>query len=348
MPDHTVLFQNDTLQLVVKPVADAAVADLLKTIVYGAHGIRYRHSGQELKIGQFRNPLYFHLFVDGILQGFYCLDRRTVTVPWGTVDGFYGRYLAVSEAFRGQGYGRLLKTEAVKYVESQCTPPFLFYSYIEEKNVRSMRLSVQGGFASYGRLKTFVFRRLSPRADPRVSRIPSADLLAFLPQLNGAYATYGLKTNVRIGYRGNYFGLKEGAEWVAGVQANPVSWLFLNMPGASGWIMMNVLPRLPWLNRLFSPAYRFLALEGLYVQPGKEQLLTPLLESILASFQLNSALIQIDGQDPLLPAATTRMGIFSGFESVNTHVMVKAHGLTPEQQEQLQQAPIYCSSFDYT
>ncbi|WP_448960676.1 hypothetical protein [Larkinella arboricola] len=111
---------------------------------------------------------------------------------------------------------------------------------------------------------------------------------------------------------------------------------------------MHVLPHLPLLNRLFSPSYRFIALEGLYLQPGREALLPTLLESILAHFQLSSALIQIDSQDPLLPTVTTNMGLFSGFESVNTHVMIKAHGLTPDQLERLQQAPFYCSSFDYT
>ncbi|WP_211325287.1 GNAT family N-acetyltransferase [Larkinella arboricola] len=348
MSDSTILLQNDTLELVVKPVADVAVADLLATIVYGAHGIRYRHSGRELKIGQFQNPLYFHLYVSGTLQGFYCLDRRTVTGPWGPIDGFYGRYLAVSEAFQGRGYGRLLKSEAVRYVERQFTPPYLFYSYIEEKNVRSMRLSNERGFASYGQLKTFVFRRLRPRPDPRVARIPPAELTAFLPRLQAAYQTYALKTDARIGYQGNYFGLKEGNEWVAGVQANPVSWQFLTMPGTSGWLMMYVLPHLPLLNRLFSPSYRFLALEGPYLQPGREALLPTLLESVLAHFQLSSALIQIDSQDPLLPTVTTNMGLFSGFESVNTHVMIKAHGLTPDQLERLQHAPFYCSSFDYT
>ncbi|MFD1141012.1 GNAT family N-acetyltransferase [Larkinella insperata] len=348
MSGPTVLLQNDTLELVVKSVADAAVADLLKTVVYGSHGIRYRHAGQELKVGLFKNPLYFHLYVSGTLRGFYCLDRRTVPGPAGPIDAFYGRYLAVTEAFQGRGYGRLLKSEAVRYVENQVSPPYLFYSYLEEKNVRSMRLSKQQGFASYGQVKTFVFRRLSPRPDSRVARIPAADLPAFLPRLRAAYHSYALYTDARIGYQGNYFGLQEGHEWVAGVQANPVSWQFLNMPGASGWLMMHVLPYLPRLNRLFSPAYRFIALEGLHLQPGKEALLPLLLEGVLAHFQLSSALIQIDSQDPLLPTVTTNMGLFSGFEPVHTHVMIKAHGLTPAQLERLRQAPFYSSSFDYT
>ncbi|RZK65663.1 MAG: GNAT family N-acetyltransferase [Pedobacter sp.] len=55
----------------------------------------------------------------GELIGTYCLDERTLELESVQTTGFYGRYLAVDEAHSGHGYGRLLKQQAVAYVEQR-------------------------------------------------------------------------------------------------------------------------------------------------------------------------------------------------------------------------------------
>ncbi|MVM42090.1 hypothetical protein GO730_37850 [Spirosoma sp. HMF3257] len=295
------------------------------------------------------NPFFFHLYISEILQGIYCLDHRLVTYPFGSTNAFYGRYLAIPESAQGKGYGRLLKTSAVNYIAGTINSPYLFYSFIEEKNTRSLSLSKQMNFASVARLKTFVFRSLHPQSDARLKRVLPVDLPEIISLLEVYYADYGLVNFDKIGYHQNYFTLIAEGQVLAGVQANPVTWKFSQMPNWTGWFLMNVLPSIPYLKRLFHPAYSFLALEGIYLATGHEQLLPVLLESVLAYFNLNSALFEVDCQDKRITPLLARMGLLSGYQAgVTTHAMIKTCGLSLNQIAQLQESLVYCSSFDFT
>ncbi|GAB4016108.1 hypothetical protein GCM10028808_43490 [Spirosoma migulaei] len=345
MPD-LVLIQNNTVSLVVKRVADMAAVDLLQNTLYGTKGIRYRQTGQERKIPELFNPLFFHLYINGSLQGLYCLDRRVVEGN-SRVEAFYGRYLAVSKAYQRKGYGKLLKTEAVKYVRTLIPEPFLFYSYVEEKNIRSLILSQQLDFRSITTLKTFVFRHLYPVVDKRFCRLDDHSLA--LPLLKAYYKNYSLAVYDKVFENGNYFILKEGQTILAGVHASPTTWQFDHMPGLMGWIMMNGFPKLPILKKLFKPTYTFLSLEGIYLSQGSESLLAVLIESVLAHFKLHAALVQIDTRDKLIHTVQVNKGRLSGFQKgVSTHVLVKPISLTDSQFKCIQDGVVYVSSFDFT
>lgn len=345
--DEEIIYQQGDLMIVVKHVADLTAVALLKSTVYGTKGVRYQQTGQEEKIGQLLKPLFFQLYQKEKLIGMYCLDERPISVTHGSIRGFYGRYLAVDELHKGLGYGHLLKQEAIQYVESHKDGAILFYSYIEEKNTRSLAISRKQGFHSAAVLKTFIFRCHSPQTDPRFTRLEPSQLNDMLQLLNDTYQGYSLKTLTHIGYQSNYFVLKEGDEIVAGIQANPVCWRFLHMPGLSGWLMMNLLPIVSVTRRYFNPTnYRFIVPEGLYLKKGRESLLHVLLESVLAHFGLHSALFQIDEKDPLLSLLTQpESGLLSGFQPVKTHVMIKLREL-PDEPLQIG-SPVYVSSFDF-
>lgn len=350
-PNKDVVYRSERICIVVKKVADEAAVELLKQTIYGTNGVRYQHTGQEHKISQLHNPHFFHLVDNDQLIGVYCLDERKVTLSDGLiVSGFYGRYLAVAENQQGKGYGHLLKAEAVHYIEKHTEAPCVFYSYIEEKNTRSLRISKTAGFQSVALLKTFVFRRYSPKIAPRFTRLMNSEQANLLEKLGLFYTNHTLKTFAKIGYQTNYFVLKEKDEIIAGVQANPVCWKFSNMPNLGGWFMMNILPLFSATRRFFNPTnYRFLALEGIYVKQGHEQEVAVLLESVLAHFHCHSALLQIDLKDPLntLFTDSKTMGRLSGFQKgINTHVMVKT--VPDEQTQYFDQQPVYVSSFDFT
>ena len=321
---------------------------LLKRTVYGTNGVRYRHTGQEQKVSQLHNPRFFELVQDGQLIGLYCLDERQIQAGINPIKAFYGRYLAVDDQHKGKGYGRLLKKEAIQYVEKHVAKPFVFYSYIEEKNTRSVAISAGEGFRSVAILKTFIFRRYSPRINPRFRQLALSQIPEICRLLERTYAKYTFRTFAHIGYQTNYFVLQEGDEIIAGIQANPVCWQFLNMPGLGGWAMMHLLPALSITRRFFNPAnYAFVVLEGLYLKKGAENRLYALLESILAHFGLHSALWQIDTKDPHLPLLTDpQAGALSGFQKdVRTHAMVKAMGIHEDQLAL--NLPQYISCFDF-
>ena len=342
------IYRNGEVVITVDRVIDPAAIDLLTRTIYGTKGIRYQHTNQQTKIHDLAKPLFFHLRLAGELIGTYCLDERTLELESLQTTGFYGRYLAVDEAHSGNGYGRLLKQHAIAYVEQHTPSPFLFYSFIEGKNARSVAISQKEGFQSVATLKTFFFRRYSPVRDKRFCPATAADLDQLQPLLNQFYQAYRFKTFAQIGYQKQYFVLKEQGQIVAGVQANPVAWRFYQMPGVMGWALMNLVPLLSASRRFFNPANNeFAVLEGFFFQNGRDELLPVLLESVLAHYGLHSAMCEIDQLDPLVGLLLRpSMGRLSGFEKgVQTHVLVKPIEL-PKQVFDTK-SPIYVSCFDY-
>ena len=346
------VFAAKDIFIVVESAADESAVALLKRTVYGTKGPRYQHTGQEIKVGHLRNPFFFRLIRESQTIGFYCLTERDVDTPVGRMKGFYGRYLAVDEEEKGKGFGRLLKAEAAKFVERHVPPPLVLFSYIEESNIRSLRISETEGFSSIATLETTLFSRLSPELDNRFGRLDASEYELIRKQLDSFYEEYTFKTFENIGYGGNYFVLREAGEVIAGVQANPVAWRFVSMPGIGGWAMMHLFPMVPGLKKLFNPThYQFLALEGLFLKPGQEEALFSLLESALSHFGFSSAMLQLDTKDPLLHLlkSSGRLGVMNQFKkSITTHVMAKLLSAGGKQPIQLAHQPVYVSSFDFT
>jgi RimJ/RimL family protein N-acetyltransferase len=325
---------------------------LLKQTIYGTSGPRYQHTGQEQKAHEIAGPLFFEAWAGTALAGTYCLSERIVRTPTGAITGFYGRYLSVDPRYGGKGYGRLLKREAVAFVEQNTPRPHVFYSYIEEANGRSMRISSEEGFSVIGTLEAILFSRPYPRVSPQVSRL-SADKYDVIRQLlESAYQPYTLVQFDRLFYGQNYFVLEEGGEIIAGVQANPVRWRIVDMPGISGKLIMHIVPHLPVVGRLVNPEqYKFAALEAIYVKPGREKALLQLLESVLAGFGFTSALLMADVQAPVAQwlKSSGKLGIMNALKkNIYTKVMAKANGLVIGDLKAFPEQPIYTSAFDYT
>lgn len=343
------IYEQDDLRITVGHALESYGLTLLKNTVYGTKGIRYQHTNQETKVRDLVSPFFFHLWQGDELIGMYCLDERQLDIENRLITGFYGRYLSVAESRSNKGYGRLLKLKAMEYAERHTSSPFLFYSYIEEKNERSMAISVNENFRSIALLKTYFFRRYAPVKDKRFGVATADDLTRIIPLLSRFYRHYTFKTFAHIGYRGQYFVLREGAHIVAGVQANPVCWRFIQMPGLWGPLIMKLAPLLPLTRWYFNPARQaFAVLEGFYHSEGRAHLLPVLLESVLAHLGLHSAMWLIDERDPLTPLLSQKeMGSFSSFRvGITTHVLVKSVG-TPDAWL-LNQRPLYVSCFDYS
>lgn len=347
--NNELIYKNATVRIFVGRTPNPAVVDLLKQTVYGTSGVQYQHTGQEEKVNALKSGYFFHLLIGDKLIGVYCLDERQIEINQSCVKGFYGRYLAVADEHKSKGYGSLLKEEAVRYVETRFPKPYVLYSYIEEKNSRSLNISTNEGFQSVSKLKTFIFRRYRPQVDLRVKPLATEDLDQMLTLLKEYYQRHTFKTFAHIGYQQSYFVLWEGGQIVAGVQANRVCWRFLNMPGIDGWALMNLAPLSSVTRRFFNPSqYAFAVLEGVYLKDGRQDLLATLLEGILAHFKLNSLMWLIDTKDPLLILLTKKaMGPLCGIKrDVSTHVMVKSAGLS--ENLLVTQQPHYVSCFDYS
>ncbi|MEZ0487660.1 GNAT family N-acetyltransferase [Fibrella aquatica] len=346
---QNILYQRDSLSLTVSAHADSQAVALLQKTTYGTEGIRYRQTGQEHKLKQLHNPCFFHLYHQQELIGLYCLDKRPVHFPGASINGYYGRYLAVVEQFQGKGYGQLLKTTALNYISQNASSPYLYYSYIEGKNTRSMAASLRENFEAIAQLNTFMFRRFLPRLDARFKVASSSHADQLLQLVRSQYADYGFQNYLNINYMNHYFILEENGRVLAGVQANPILWKLVHIPGKLGPFIRYAAPLMPGLRRFFNPSCQsFVALEGVFLREGQAELLPLLLESVLAYFKVHTALWQLDVKDPFIQLLNSQpMGWLSQFQpGITTKVMVKAVDLPPA--IQLGKEPVYVSSFDYS
>ncbi|KAA5545021.1 GNAT family N-acetyltransferase [Adhaeribacter rhizoryzae] len=347
-----IIYANAAIKILLGPEPTPEIINLLRNTVYGTHGPRYQHTGHENKINHILNPFFFQLLKDEQVIGTYCLSQRRVKIATGEALSFYGRYFSIAPQYKGQGYGSLLKKEAIAYIERTTTPPFFFYSYIEESNQRSLAISKKDGYQPIGTLEAVLFSRLYPQQDARFSRLSSDKYPDMLLQLQTTYQDYTLVQLDRVFYEQNYFVLKENGEIIAGVQANPVAWHIVHMPGLTGKIVMQVLPYVPVLNRLINPRnHQFLALEAVYVKPGHEKALLILLESTLAYFGYTSALLMLDVNCPLRQQLKSlgHLGLMHALnKSIYTQVMVKTRGITQKEIKSYPKQPIYASAFDFS
>lgn len=348
-PQQTILYRRASLSLSASAYPDKQAARLLQQTTYGTEGVRYRQTGQETKLNQLHKPTFFHLYQQHELIGLYCLDQRPLDFPGASVAGYYGRYLAVRDDEQGKGYGQLLKTTAVEYIGQHGSSPRLFYSYIEARNTRSMAASLRENFKSIAQLKTFMFRRFSPKRDARFNQASLPDPGKVLKLIQRQYANYGFQHFLNIDYQNHYFTLEENGRILVGVQANPIVWKLIHIPGKLGPLIRYVAPFVPGLRRFFNPSRQsFVTLEGVYIEEGRTELLPLLLESVLAHFKVHTAMWQIDEKDPFIQLLNSQlMGLLSQFQpGITTHVMVKAVGLPPT--IDLGRNPVYVSSFDYS
>ena len=344
----SIIFREEQVTITVDQEIDDSVIDLLKATIYGTSGPKYQHTGQEIKLQNLKNPLFFTLRNQDETIGFYCLCEREIWIDSENYLGYYGRYFAVDNNYQGNGYGKLIKKVAAEYIQTYNTKPSILYAYIEENNTRSLNVFQKLDFISITTLETIIFSRLYPKADNRVSRISDEELPEIIGELELQNAHTIFRTFENINYQNNYFVLKENGRIVAGLQANPTCWKIIEMEGFGGKILLKVLPHIPILKRLINPnKYDFLAIEGIVIALGYEDYLYPLLEGVLHHFSMTSALIELDSKSSILKLFKERgnLGLLNAIKKdVKTHVMIKSFNC----KSPIPQGEAYVSSFDFT
>jgi L-amino acid N-acyltransferase YncA len=344
----SVIYQEGLFTITVDKTFDNIILALLGKTIYGTKGPKYQHTGQKIKLQDLKNPIFFTLREQGETIGFYCLSEREILIGTEKHLGYYGRYLAVDEKYQGNGFGKLLKKKAVEYVESNSISPSVLYSYIEENNTRSFNISQKMGFETISTLETVLFSRLYPKADNRVARIDEVELAEILEKLELQYSHTILRTFENINYQNNYFVLKENGRIVAGLQANPTRWKIVEMGGVGGKILLNVLPHIPILKRLINPQkHDFVAIEGIFIETGADELLYSLIEGALHHFSVTSALIELDSKSSILEIFKKKqnLGLLNAFKNeIKTHVMIKSFNCNLP----ISHGEAYVSSFDFT
>ena len=228
----------------------------------------------------------------------------------------------------------------------------IMYAFIESMNERAKKLVNQAGFEYIRSFLTVAFSRFNPKPDPRVSKIEESKIPEMKDLLLDFYRDYSLFTADYAFHGNRYYILKDGDEIIAGVSAYPTTNKVYDIPGIWGWVMMKVLPRAPYLRRLFSPGeFNFLVFDAIYCKKGREPFLYSLFESVCASEGFHTGLMWLDDRSEFYDKIRTegRMGALNRIINAKPGlVYTKFINLTGEEAERFYDAPAYISGFDFS
>ena len=228
----------------------------------------------------------------------------------------------------------------------------VMYAFVESMNERSKNLVHQAGFEYIRSFLTVTFSRFSPESDNRVTKLGDSEKPAMKELLRNFYRDYSFFTDEYAFYTDRYYVLKEGNEIIAGVCAIPSSYKVYEVPGIWGWIMMEVLPRVPYYRRLFRPGeFRYLVFDAIYCKKGRENSLAALFESACAAEGFNTGITWLDDRSELFDKMRTEVNLGALNRMLNAKpglVYSRFINLSDEEKNRFYDAPAYISGFDFS
>jgi hypothetical protein len=228
----------------------------------------------------------------------------------------------------------------------------IMYAFVESMNERSKNLVNQAGYDYIRSFLTVAFSRFSPKPDRRVSKLTDKDKEKMEKLLLDFYRDYSFFTTEYSFYGDKYYVLKENDEIIAGVCAIPTVYKVYDVPGIWGWVMMKVLPGLPYFRRLFRPGeFRYLVFDAIFCKDGREDVLAKLFESACAAEGFHTALTWLDDRSVLYDKMRTlvRMGALNRMLNAKPGlVYTRFINMTAGEKEYFYDAPAYISGFDFS
>ncbi len=228
----------------------------------------------------------------------------------------------------------------------------VMYAFLESMNERSKNLVSQAGYEYIRSFLTVVFSRFSPEPDPRVTLLSDDQKGKMESLLLEYYREYSFFSTDYSFFGDRYYVLKEGDEILAGVSAIPSVYKVYDIPGVWGWVMMNVLPKMPFFRRLFRPGeFRFLVFDAIYCKKGNEKILSDLFESVCAAEGYHTGLTWLDDRSLLYDKIRTvvKMGALNRMLNAKPGlVYTRFINISDKEKEAFYNAPAYISGFDFS
>jgi hypothetical protein len=262
------------------------------------------------------------------------------------------RYFAATEAVRGKKIIKYYSGKVMEVVREGETEKTIYVGCVENGNIRSYKVVESAGYEKLGLIKVNAFSRFFPKQKESIQRIKSEDEKKEVRTLLTRF--YEKHVLVHFDYlflNDNYFVIRENGEIVVGCQFHHVHWAINNMPGLMGKIIMNVLPKLPMISKMFNPKrYEFLAFEGIYFKEGYIHKLFELLEGLLHREKRNSSLFWMGEGCPYLNAILNhgKLGIMHSFvKNSGVYIMTSYRNMNEQEILNLKSGPLYGSAFDF-
>lgn len=228
----------------------------------------------------------------------------------------------------------------------------LMYAFIESMNERSKNLVSKAGYEYVRSFLTVSFSRFSPKKDSRVLKLKEEERPMMKELLSEYYKNHSLFTTEYSFYGDKYYVLKEGDEIVAGVSAIPGVHKIYDIPGIWGWVIMKILPKVPYYRRLFYPGeFRYLVFDAIYCKEGREEILGSFFESVCASEGYYTGLTWIDDRSLLYDKIRTEVNMGALNRMLNAKpglVYIRFLNFEEKEKEPFFEAPAYISGFDFS
>jgi hypothetical protein len=375
MLERTILNING-LEVKVSDYANEGIIDILNHAVQGSEGgMRFSLQNIAPRIAAYKDQIRFvSLYKKNQITGtvgscFRISGQGKLCFPTS-----YLRYLAFQSTYQSDINWRkrtetLIKHEKddtfkQKTLEIFSKPHLLdlknvfegdkhvMYAFVESMNERSKNLVHAAGYEYIRSFLTLAFSRFNPKPDKRVKKLGDQQKEKMKLLLLDYYTDHSFFTAEYAFFGDRYYVLKEGNEIIAGVNVIPSVYKVYDVPGVWGWVMMKVLPKIPYFRRLFRPGeFRYLVFDAVYCKKGREDQLAALFESACSAEGYNTGLTWLDDRSDLYDKMRTivKMGALNRILNAKPGlVYTKFINLTEEEKEHFYDAPAYISGFDFS
>jgi len=328
------------------------VITFLEETNWGSAGAVYQRKNSNELVRLLKKPALFAVHSGETIVGTAVFCNTTPTVQGVPYNCYIIRYFAASDAIRGKKLMKQYAGKVMEVVREAETEKTIYVGCVEKGNIRSYKVVQNAGYEPLGLLSVNAFSRFFPKRQKNVERVQSESVKhEVLQLLRKQYENHMLVHFDYLFLRDNYFVIREQGEIVAGCQFHRVHWAINYMPGLMGKIIMNVLPNLPLINRLFNPKrFEFLAFEGIYFKHGHEHTLQKLFEGLLHQEKLHSALFWMGENCPYRQKLVMHgnLGLMNLFvKDSGVYIMTSYRNMSMEEISRLKSGPLYASAFDY-
>ncbi|MEZ4921567.1 MAG: hypothetical protein R2780_00185 [Crocinitomicaceae bacterium] len=338
-----------------------SVIELLSNTLIGTEGMLYQLMDTKTKIHELVDPHFLYMERNGKAIGNITICERPITLNDQKQDSLYIRYFAFDTIFQGGSekgrsnssfhtyFKSLFETSNFDPLDPE-SKKSIYWAFIDPQNMRSFNMNERFGFQTIGRFHTYSFSRITPKKISSVERLQHHDKEEVKLLIQEFYKDFNFYSDVHLFDHDNFFVLRQKGEIVAGIQTNPVRFNIKNLPGASGKLLIKLLPVIPGMRKLINPKeHKFLATEGIFWKKGFEDKIQGLLEGTLFLTQHHSMLLWVDDQNKMLEDLNIRWGIIQKTKKNNAiNIVAKFNGFEKNEIDKVYSAKKYLSGFDMT
>ena len=347
-----IIYRDDSYHIVKKTTFSDELIDLFDRTSWGENGALYEHKDTKQRLEQLDRPILLEVRNEKDLIGCCVMVGRTTYSGGKAYDTYFVRYLVANPAYRGQGLMTTYAIHTMDSVRKGAAADTLFVGVVEKFNQKSYNLVQAVDYADVSTIRTMSYSRLFPKKDNRVKKV-STDLekRKIRAALNKQYSRHSLFHQENIFHENDYYYIVENEKIIAGAQLFPARWVINKLPGLHGKLIMNIMPHIPLLNKIFNPKnFTFLAFEGIIYQPADIQTLHQLFSHVLAIHDLKTALFWLDEKSQLFQSLERfkNLGLLQKMQAAsNATIMISFTDVEDKEKLEFIARPTYQSAFDF-